>query len=66
MSTVMRCDSCGSRRDVTSMRGVRSDHMNIDVDLCRTCWEKLEQKFGFTISRRSTRKTFRVVDEKDI
>lgn len=66
MSETKRCDACGARKDVTSMRGVRSDQMNVDVNLCRKCWDGLEQDYGFTITRRSTRKTFQVVDEKDI
>lgn len=66
MSTVMRCEACGARKDVTSMRGVRSDQMNVDVDLCRKCWARLETEYGFEVTRRSTRKTFQVVDEKDI
>ena len=66
MSEAKRCDGCGSRKDITSMRGVRSDHMNIDVNLCRKCWSNLEANFGFEITRRSTRKTFRVVNEEDI
>lgn len=66
MSTVMRCEACGSRKDVTSMRGARSDHMNVEAELCRKCWETLENDFGFRITRRSTRKTFQVIDEKDI
>lgn len=66
MSETKRCDACGTRKDVTSMRGVRSDHMNIDVNLCRKCWTELETNYGFDITRRSTRKTFQVVDEKDI
>lgn len=60
------CDGCGSRRNVTNMRGVRSDHMNVEVNLCPNCWTKVEEGYGFTVTRRSTRKLFRVVDEKDI
>lgn len=48
------------------MKGVRSDHMNVDVDLCRKCWTGLESSHGFQVTRRSTRKTFRVTDEDDI
>jgi len=48
------------------MRGARSDHMNVEADLCRKCWQTLEDDYGFRITRRSTRKTFQVVDEKDI
>lgn len=66
MTEARRCDSCGTRKDVTSMRGVRSDQMNVDVDLCRKCWSTLEADYGFEVTRRSTRKTFQVVDEKDI
>lgn len=66
MSETKRCNACGTRKDVTSMRGVRSDQMNIDVDLCRKCWTQLETNYGFEVTRRSTRKTFQVVDEKDI
>lgn len=66
MSEIKRCDACGTRKDVTSMRGVRSDQMNVDVNLCRKCWTHLETNYGFEVTRRSTRKTFQVVDEKDI
>lgn len=66
MSEIKRCDACGTRKDVTSMRGVRSDQMNVDVNLCRKCWTDLETNYGFEVTRRSTRKTFQVVDEKDI
>lgn len=66
MTESRRCDACGARKDVTSMKGVRSDQMNVAVGLCRKCWASLETDFGFEVTRRSTRKTFQVVDEKDI
>lgn len=64
--TSLVCDACGSRREVWSLHGVRSDHMNVDVDLCKKCWGTIMEGYGVTVSRRSTRRNFQVIDERDI
>jgi len=62
----LRCDACGSKRDVKSISGSTSDRLNVEVEMCRKCWLQWIQDYGVRASVRSRRRSFRVVDEKDI
>lgn len=62
----LRCDACGSRRDVRTVSGSTSDRLNIEVQMCRACWLQWIQDYGVRASIRSRRRSFRLVEEKDI
>lgn len=62
-----RCSSCGQKKkDVRTLTGHTSDSLNVEVDLCRSCWLKWVNEYGARVTMRHKRNTFRIVDERDI
>ena len=64
--TLLRCDACGKKNGgnlvVTSMDGRRSDGHVLTVDLCKSCWGRLERDYGFRELQRVPRKGYHVLD----
>lgn len=63
---LLECDRCRGKKDVVSLEGVTSDRMNVEVDLCKKCFQAFVDEFGARIADRHVRRPFTVIDEADI
>ena len=63
---LLLCDRCGGKKNVLSGEGIRSDRVNLSVDLCESYWAKLVNEYGVTVNKRRDRRGFQVIPEADI
>lgn len=66
----MVCDACGRKQTektpIISCVGKREDNVKYSVDLCPSCWKRLEDEFGVRQDETKPRREFEVVNFEDI
>lgn len=63
---LLECDRCRGKKDVVSMEATTSDRMNVDVELCKKCFDSFVKEYGARVTDRQNRRPFTVIDEADI
>lgn len=65
----LSCDNCGKKQgpkvDIVPAVTRREDGIRYTVDLCQSCWNKVQDEFGFTEHAKPARNKFKVYEDID-